>query len=189
MELRSSGPASTKYDGDRNATTTTGSDSGTSSGSRSRGTRSASSNSASSSGRRTSPDKRQATSKSTSSCSDSEHCSKNDKPVSQRDGSTSHDSTNGQVMCCPGNSSTSSVQSRQRDALMYVFLFSFRICQQYGMVCVQYPERQWKTEKNWTEWRWAKVVLVDISANSSCNMSNFYILVTETRNNFLESNL
>jgi len=122
MELRSSGTASTKHDGkDRSikVTAPTGSEFG-SSGARNRGNRSASSTSLSS-GRRRSPDKRQTTSKSLSSCSNNEHCSKNDKPLSQRDGSASHDSTNGQVMGYPGNSSASSVQSRQRDMLLYVF--------------------------------------------------------------------
>jgi len=60
-----------------------------------------------------------------SSCANNEHCSKNDKPVSQRDVSASHDSTNGQVMGHPGNSSASSVQNRQRDALLYVFFSSW----------------------------------------------------------------
>ena len=119
MELRSSSTSSAKHDGkDRGtkAMAQSGSDSGTSSAVRSRGSRSASSTSP---GRRTSPDKRQMTSK--SSCANNEHCSKNDKPVSQRDVSASHDSTNGQVMGHPGNSSASSVQNRQRDALLYVF--------------------------------------------------------------------
>ena len=133
MELRSSGRSSTKHDEkDQSikAKALTGSDSGTSSGARNRGSRSASSTSSmSSSGRQTSPDERQMTSKSLSSCSNNERCSKNDKPVPQRDGSASHDSTNGQVMGYPGNSSASSVQSRQRDVLLYVFFYrAMRLC-------------------------------------------------------------
>ena len=130
MELRSSdtrgGTALPKYNRDSKATAPTESDYGTSSGARNRGSRSASSSSASSGGRRTSSHKRQTTSKSLlSSCSNSEHCSKNDKPLPQHDGSTSHDSSNGQVMGYSGNSSASSVQSRQRDMLMYVLLYDF----------------------------------------------------------------
>lgn len=120
MELRSS--STTNYDGeDRSrtnfkATPSTGSESGTSSRSRNR-----KSGSSSSSGRPASPSGRHVSEKSSFSCSNNEHCSKSNQP-SQRDSAALHDSTNGQVMGDPGNStlasSASAARSRQRDVLL-----------------------------------------------------------------------
>ena len=126
MELRSS--SATKFDGEERSKTnvkampSNGSDSGTSSGARNRKNGSVMSNSKkSSSGRRTSPAE--------SSCSNNEHCPKNNTPLAQRDNASLHDGTNGQVMGYPGNSppasSASSAHSRQRDVLLYGF---FSLC-------------------------------------------------------------
>ena len=132
MELRSSN--ATKYDGeDRRSGTnvktapSTKSESGTSSGARNQVNVSASSPS----GRRaSSPNKRQIEAKSSSSsssCSNNEHCSTNKMPLSQHAGGSSHDSTNGQVMGAHGNSppasSASSTRVRQRDVVLYVFIY------------------------------------------------------------------
>ena len=132
MELRSSN--ATKYDGeDRRSGTnvktapSTKSESGTSSGARNQVNVSASSPS----GRRaSSPNKRQIEAKSSSSsssCSNNEHCSTNKMPLSQHAGGSSHDSTNGQVMGAHGNSppasSASSARVRQRDVVLYVFIY------------------------------------------------------------------
>jgi len=124
MELRSSN--TTKYDAEdrsksdvkANAMSSNGSGSGTTSGARNRKSGLATS----SSGRRASPSRHQMAAKS-SSCSNNEHCSKNNTPLSQHDHAALHDGTNGQVMGDPGNSlpasSASSANSRQRDVLLY----------------------------------------------------------------------
>lgn len=131
MELRSRDL--TNYDGEDGstknvkATPLTGSDSGTSSGSRNRKTGSSSSDHKTSSSSR-----RESATKSASACSNNEHCSTN-KPLSQRASATMHDSTNGQVMGSPGNhppaGSASSANSQQRDALLYDFLSQLHITQ------------------------------------------------------------
>lgn len=121
MELRSSDladPDGTDGLGSKvKATPSTSSDAVMSSGLRNR----QSGSPTSSAYQRTSPATRQTAAKA-SSCSNNEHCSPN-SPQSQHPSAVVHDSTNGQVMANPGNStpasSASSTHNRQREVLLY----------------------------------------------------------------------